>query len=659
MTSRTVENNDVTSEFVKVVSESWPEQVYIDNDGNLQTIPERYEYRLGDNTQPVARYREHIVTTVSENLLTIITAKTGGGKSSNIPQYLFESGLFDKIAITQPRVVAARQLSEYVDKQIAKYINDDEHNLVGYQTAVEGKSSESNAILYVTDGLQLMREISKNGIQKNQVLVIDEYHERSGNMDALLAIAVEYGIRTVVMSATLDAKDLSEHYGEVIGEKVPIIDIPGANYEVNERESSDLDKEVIAAANQGKNILVFLPGRKEINSAMGRLRRRLPSSYTLLALHGDQTPEEQGRVFPSYPGGKIIFSTSVGQTSITIDDIDTVIDCGYERTQTLGDNGKYTLATQQSSRATADQRRGRVGRTKDGEYIRAQLRGFPPLSSISETDAYDTPAIKRTRSEDLQLKLAAFDHSMDSLPFYELPDEQEITRGRERLARLGLFKKLGQTALDGFAITERGKRAARLPLDVYSARMVLESRKYGAAVELQMMAAAAVQQIKGITHTAKGMENWRKLTSESESDIIAGIDFMVAAMKRTEKEQESSHIVELRFKKSFRAFEQLAARRHLDVYDLTAPDDEQRELLKKSIVAGTDEIFIKSGLHAYKDSHGKKRQPVSSTIIQSGHELLSGSSFNLQQVRHKKIATHALISAASSVTIDTLREVVP
>lgn len=260
--------------------------------------------------------------------------------------------------------------------------------------------------------------------------------------------------------------------------------------------------------------------------------------------------------------------------------------------------------------------------------------------------------------DDLQLKLTAFGNSIDSLPFFQSPDEEEVIRSRERLVRLGMLKDLGRTALNGYVITSQGEKAARLSLDVNSARMVLESRKYGPDVELMMMAAAAVQQLNGITATAKGMDNWRSLTKETRSDMIANIDFMIGAMRRTSEEQTEKNIINLRYAKAMRAFTNLAEKRDLDVYDLQIPNAEQRAQLLNCIIAGTDELFIAQG-QGYRDYRGKKRQSLASTTLGEGSELIIGSPFNMQQARSKKIATHALISAATNVTMDMLREVIP
>lgn len=650
---------DTDAEFREVVRKQFPDQAYRLQDGSIGfKESNKADYLLGSPDYPVASYRELIVDTVKNNLITIITAKTGTGKSTNVPQFLFEDGGFDRVIITQPRILAARELKAHVADDIAESLHDREHRIVGYQTAVEGDSSDENAIVYVTDGLQLMREIIHKGVQSNEVLVLDEFHERSSNMDALFALAVEYGIRVVIMSATLDAEAISKRYSKTTKHNVPIIEVLGVAHEVAESDADDLENEIVTAAKEVKNILVFLPGRNEITTVMSRIRRRVSSAYTLLELHGDQPPDKQRRVMGHYDGGKIIFSTSVGQTSITIPDIDVVIDCGFERTMILTDKGVEDLATQPASKASGEQRRGRVGRTKEGEYIRAPLRGFPVLPSDEDRAAYDTPEIQRMHVDELELKLMAFGRSILTLPFYDFPTKSEVDRASERLSHIDLFRKIGETAIEGYEVTEKGLLASKLPLDAHSARMVIESRKYGKEVELQMMAAAAVRQINGITHTAKGMENWRGMTKEMTSDIIAGIDFMVGALQRTEAEQEKRHIVRLRYEKALRAFEQLAKRRNLDMYDLKSPNDEQREQLLKSIIVGADEIFVLSG-KSYVDSRLTRRQPVRSTVIREGAELLIGKPFDLEQVRRGMVKSHTLINSASVVTIEQLQKEIP
>ncbi len=617
------------------------------------------EYRLGNIDLPISQYRNEIVETIYKNQITIITSGTGTGKSTQVPQYLLESDFYDRIIMTQPRIVATREIQKYISSQIADSTEDRDHRLVGYSTAAESQTDKNNQIEIVTDGLQVMREIANNGIGDDDVLILDEFHERSVNMDLLLALALEKGIHIVIMSATLDAHKIAKHCSEATGEKVPVVEVPGMNHEVEEFEAEDGDQAIVDGAKAGKNILVFLPGRSEIASTMARVRKRVPKSYALLSLNGDQTPNEQSKVFANYPGGKIIFSTSVGQTSITIEDIDMVVDCGYERQMILDDKGKDTLAIQRSSRATMDQRRGRVGRTKPGEYCVANFRGLPQIVGLENSSSYDVPEIQRSRVDGLILKLAIGKLAVKSMKFLDMPSDIEIERATSRLEKIGLLTSIGEKALNAYSITRTGEFVAFNPLDTHLGKMIVEARKYGKEVELQMMAAASVQQLNGIVNTNKGMEKWRALSSVDDSDVISNIDFMFSSIVRDSGGREDSHILEFRFQKAFRNFEQLARRRNLDPYSLKQPSLEQHEQLKKCIITATDEVFVRSG-NLYRDGDGKKRKLLNNTVVNKTSRVVIGSPFNLDQPQASgKIVRRSLINAATAVDIDLLMQTIP
>jgi len=609
------------------------------------------EYTIGNPNLPIAKYRDEIVDKICKNMVTVLTSGTGTGKSTQVPQFLLDN--FDRVFITQPRIVAAREIKHFISSQIADNSGDRDHNLVGYETAPEADLHPDNKIIVITDGLQIMREINGQGIRPGDILILDEFHERNVNMDVLLAIALEKNIRIVIMSATLDANLIAEHCQSVTQQDVPVIGVPGVTHEVEESFSSSGDDVILDAAKDGKNILVFVPGRREIEAISARIRRRAPKGYAILALHGDQTPDEQSKVFMSYPGGKIIFSTAVGQTSITINDIDVVVDCGFERRMILDEYGKQTLAVESSSRAVMDQRRGRVGRTKPGEYVLSQFKELPPLPDNSEREAYDTPEIMRSRADDLLVRLAMGKFALGTMPLLDKPSEKEVSRSIERLSRTDLISKLGVQAVDSYMLTERGESVANMSINSNYAAIVERSRKYGPRVELQAMAAVSVQQLSGIVNTTKGMENWRRISSETESDMLANIEFMIAAAKGDERSRADSHLRELRFRKAWRNFDQLAKRRNLDPYDLVEPDNDDRTALMNSVMESFDEIYIRSGSR-YKDVHGNYRRLAKSTTIVGTPDFVLGSSFNLDQPTKKGITRHKLIVGATAVDIDSI-----
>jgi len=275
----------------------------------------------------MARY-DHIVS--DNNQVTIITAETGAGKSTQVPQYLAEHG-YQKIIVTQPRILAARNLSGRVRQEYSWRMGKDCTNLIGYRTAHERDDDTSNVILYCTDGLQLVRELTGSGTRDKQVLILDEIHEWNENMEVLIAWArrrceEDPGFKVVLMSATIEAGSLAAYFGSA----APIT-IPGRTYDVEKRYGNNLVDEVVQQlSTRTSNMLVFLPGKAEIENvaeAIAGAAKNVP----VIPLHSQLSPEMQQRAFDSYPQGKVILTTNVAQTSITIDDIDTVIDSGLER----------------------------------------------------------------------------------------------------------------------------------------------------------------------------------------------------------------------------------------------------------------------------------------------------------------------------------------
>ena len=351
---------------------------------------------------PIEAFQDQILASVDAAQVTIIVAETGAGKSTQVPQYLAEHGYL-KIIVTQPRILAARNLSIRVREEwLAKRSED----VVGYRTAHERDDNDTTRILYCTDGLQLVREVTGDGTKSMQVLVLDEIHEWNQNMEVLVAWAKkrcqeEAQFKVVVMSATIDAMRLAEYFGT----GTPIT-VPGRTFPIAMLRGADLLEELQQRLQaEPRNVLVFLPGKSEIERVAWQIaaeaeQREIP----IIPLHSQLSPEQQQLAFAHFEQGKIVLSTNIAQTSVTIDDIDTVIDCGLERrTEIL--NGVEGLFIGQVSRADCLQRAGRAGRTKAGEYVLAPLDRLPCLA-VDERSPYAVPEILRTHLDRLVLRLA-------------------------------------------------------------------------------------------------------------------------------------------------------------------------------------------------------------------------------------------------------------
>ena len=316
---------------------------------------------MSNATLPIAAFRNEIVDAIQINPVTILTAETGAGKSTQVAQYLLEEGC--NLVTTQPRRLAARTVAERVADEYDTPLGE----IVGFRTAYERKDSDATRCLFVTDGLALVRELMGRG---PQVLVIDEVHEWNLNIEVLVAWAkhqMKRGVdfKVVLMSATLEAQRLSDYF-----DGAPVIDVPGRTFPVEELapSGSKLEDDVVKLLRQGRNVLVFQPGKREIEETVSYLQGLSDLNAEILPLHGGLTPDEQKKCFRSYGRPKCIVATNVAQTSITIPDIDGVVDSGLERRQELRDGveGLYLGAI---SWADREQRKGRAGRTKSGVYI--------------------------------------------------------------------------------------------------------------------------------------------------------------------------------------------------------------------------------------------------------------------------------------------------
>lgn len=584
---------------------------------------------------PIARFRRQIVEAVNDHSVVIITAETGAGKSTQVPQYLLSEG-YD-LVVTQPRRLAARTVAARVAEEIGQELG----GLVGYRTAVDRQDSPATRCLFCTDGLALVRELMG---QNKGVLVLDEVHEWNENMEVLVAWSkrqIEAGVafKVVLMSATMEAEKLSAFFNGA-----PVISVPGRMFPVEERRAGEkLIDDIVALVREGRNILVFLPGKQEIEDICSALLVTEQFNAEVLPLHGQLAPSEQARCFKHYGRPKVVVSTNVAQTSVTIDDIDAVVDSGLERRVELVD-GVEGLYLKPISLADTRQRKGRAGRTKAGIYIDHCPVSFRPDFPVAE--------IMRKRLDQTVLRLAITGFDMELLEFFHQPAMSEIQDAKRALKALGCMTTDGQ-------ITKIGRLVNRLPISVQYGRMLAEADRLGVVDDV--LTVAAILEQGGITvpppsRNQPDRPDWRAMVpDEHESDIMGQLSVWQMAENMT-KDQMRKDGISLRSYFRAREIRDHLAQAVRKFFHLGSTG--RREDILKAVSAGMVDHLYQGRYGEYQNGDGQTRQLGTASLVR-GAEWLVGLPFDLEiQTRRGKMTLH-LITLATKVNPEWLAEVAP
>ena len=448
----------------------------------------------------------------------ILQAPTGSGKSTQIPQYLLDDGLAGsgRIVVLQPRRLAARMLAKRVAEERKSRLGDE----VGFHYRLENVSSAATRILYVTEGI-LLRQMQENAALPGiGALVFDEFHERHLEGDIALARARQIqrearpDLKIVVMSATLETSLLADYL-------VPceILESAGKMFPVSveyltkpddspawELAAEACERAVSSAQCAEGDVLIFMPGAYEIQRTLNAVRDRLGSQeFAFHALHGELPPQEQDAAVAPSSKRKIIVSTNVAETSLTIDGVRVVIDSGLAKVARFDPHrGINTLLIEKISRASAQQRLGRAGRTAPGHGIRLWTQ-----MEHDQRAAQTLPEIRRLELSGalLSLKAGGID-DLDHFPWVEAPEPKSLARGRQLLHDLG--------ALDHEEkLTAVGRRMAAFPTHPRYARMLLAADDLGCVRSAALI--AALSQSRSILLRSEG-----KRMDETREEVLGG-----------------------------------------------------------------------------------------------------------------------------------------
>jgi HrpA-like RNA helicase len=609
---------------------------------------------------PIHQQHDTIIQAVNDNQVTIIVAETGAGKSTQVPQYLAEAG-YTKVIVTQPRILAARNLSHRVREEYSWRSGHDARLAVGYRTAHERDDDPANTILYCTDGLQLVRELTGAGTNSRQILVLDELHEWNENMEVLVAWAKKRCLddptfKVVLMSATIEADTLARYFNTTA-----LIQVEGRTFPVEKRRSKDLIETIITQA-RGKtsNMLVFLPGKAEIEAVAEAIGRELPKGVPVIPLHSQLEPEVQQLAFARYPNGKVILATNVAQTSITIDDIDTVVDSGLERRAEVR-SGVEGLFIEQISQADCLQRAGRAGRTKPGLYVLASLERMP-CAPFDERPAYGVPEIMRKHIDRLVLRLAAIGIDIESLEFYHAPSNKTIRQAKQTLVSLGALTREG-------TVTDMGRSMERFPVESSYARMLVEAEQYSPAIQAKLAAIMAIQEVNGIVKGGTRHTGWRVYTRQTRSDLLAQYDVYLAVTKiidtttvssLSDEDLEEQGVIIKNVSKAQEVNERLNHDLGLGQPTLTPITDDEEEPLLRCIIAGQlHQIWLaEPGGQATHLTSRTVRELSSSSVVKH-YRLVGGTPFDLEVATPKGLEVLHLVTDITGVDPRWLEALAP
>ncbi len=476
---------------------------------------------------PVSERRKEIADAIRKHQVVIVAGETGSGKTTQLPKICLEvgRGVAGMIGHTQPRRIAARSVATRIASELQSEIG----RHVGYKVRFSDHTRPESYIKLMTDGILLAESQGDRFLNQYDTLIIDEAHERSLNIDFLLGYLKQLlpqrpDLKIIITSATIDTERFSQHF-----DGAPVITVKGRTYPVEVRyrplqsdDEDEQDRDVqrgildavdeLARYGQG-DILIFLPGERDIRETAESLRKHHPPHTEIVPLFSRLSATDQNKIFQPHKGRRIVLSTNVAETSLTVPGIRYVVDPGMARISRYSHRTKVQrLPIEKISQASANQRAGRCGRTGPGLCIR--LYDEDDFMSRSE---FTDPEIKRSNLASVILQMKSLKlGDIEQFPFVDAPDNSMVRDGYKLLEELG--------AIDSrFILTETGRQLARLPLDPRIARMVLAARDEFALNEVMIIASAlSVQEARERPHgKQQHADEKHKIFADERSDFLA------------------------------------------------------------------------------------------------------------------------------------------
>ena len=498
---------------------------------------------------PVSARRQEIADALQAHQVIIVCGETGSGKTTQLPKIALALGRGvcnapegqrgRLIGHTQPRRIAASSVA----KRIAQELNTPLGEVVGFKVRFQDTLQKGASVKLMTDGILLAETQTDPLLKAYDTLIIDEAHERSLNIDFLLGYLKQIlprrpDLKVVVTSATIDAERFARHFADARGQAAPVIMVSGRTYPVEmrwrpfeEKKDYGLNDAIADGVDElwaggglgspsgsGGDILVFLPGEREIREAADHLRKHLQHYPALrnsevLPLFSRLSQAEQDRIFDSHSQRRIVLATNVAETSLTVPGIKYVIDAGTARVKRYSFRSKVEqLLVEPISQAAANQRAGRCGRVANGICIRLYDE-----ADFNQRDAFTDPEILRSSLAGVILRMKSLGlGDVVHFPFLQAPSGRAIADGYQLLQELGAVDEQG-------TLLPMGRALSRLPLDPRVGRMIVEARERGALAEVLVIAAAlSVQDVRDRPLEAQAQADQQHAKFDDEKSEFSG-----------------------------------------------------------------------------------------------------------------------------------------
>ena len=650
---------------------------------------------MPETSLPIWEIHSQIIDSLRTGNRQILSAPTGSGKTTQVPQMLLQAGLLGEgqVVILQPRRLAARLLAARVAQELGVKLGRE----VGYQIRFENVTSRETKIRFVTEGVLLRQMIDDPQLKGVSVLLFDEFHERHLYGDITLARALDVqessrpDLKIAVMSATLDADLLADYLSRVrernetvvpsapTRTKCSVLTSEGRTFPVEIKyepdptyndqrpiweQAAEAFSRYVRSGGQG-DVLVFMPGGFEISQTIEAIRHTDEAKgFILLPLHGELPPDAQDAAVARYPQRKVVVSTNVAETSLTIDGVRLVIDSGLARIPRFDANrGINTLLVERISQSSADQRAGRAGRTAPGVCMRLWSR-----DEHSHRPAQELPEIKRLDLAEVVLTLkAAGIENLRKFRWLEAPDEVSLAHAEELLTDLGALK--GKAKENGdrqdacpTAITPIGRKMLAFPIHPRYARMLLAAQEYGCVYQAALVAALTQGRDLLLRNVGRDTNQLREdlLGEKATSDFWILMRAWTYAAKNQFRmdacRKLGIHAVTARqVGPLFDHFLRIAKKEGLDA----EPREVKDEALQKCVLIGfSDRVAhrLDQGTLRCELVHNRRGVLARESMVQHANLFVAAE---VREVEGKDEEVRTILSLATAIEPDWLRELFP